>query len=707
MRRGHLRSDSAHRWLPGSWWSRCSVALVAWAVVCQPALAQTGPSDPFEPTVGETIWGSVRENMGTALSEMRKANSDIAGFNGEIAAARQRFWAAFPDKPDFGDAEREFEGKLWAKDVFFLTTALPEGADGRTARIVQSLVAQVDGGIRRNAYPAFLTLVDGLRQSLGAQSRNDMVYVDGVRLIQALDANQDRLMAYKRARDLAEFLASDLDPRLYLSPKAYILQVFETDLLSMRWTAGVARPDSQQDALRTFDTLVSCLGEDAVLAAAKRVLEAEKDADGNLATPAPVKTQGGGDMVTTSPLQWFEELLAEDARGYAVTILRTSLHYLPHSWAEATKRYQELVDAHGEEAVLSAADRVRRAPKMPWGTLGDYTSPSTWFKRLLENPAAELPGPVPRLSVTDVAALRAIGRSKTVKATGRVSHVTTESGGGAIVYHILHFEGVSNDMVKARMTSGIARYYGEPLAGKGVRITADFWVQRDGGILFRINMANQIEVLTDEEARAELDTLEPIAVPVEPKPPTPEMTPTPTPPAETRTSSDDFAPPVAPPASPVSTLPAQIEPTVPAKGKDAATALASSSPDSEAPVLPGRATQVSESEQDKHHVSPVPQPVSPPPPPAPNAPTTPSSGDIFWSGPLKKNQTVIIDFSMGARSVGGQALPGKPVRLEAFSPAVEIIEFPGPQNGWKRFAFKALREAKANISLNFRWSLLP
>lgn len=706
MSREYLKRGPALRGLPAFLWRRVAIALIAWTAVSQPILAQTKQSDPFEPTVGETIWGSVRENMGTALSEMRRANSDIAGFNTEIAVARQRFWAAFPDKPDFGDAQREFGGKLWAKDVFFLTTALPEGADGRAARIVQALVAKVDGGIRPNAYPAFLTLVDGLRRSLGAQSRNDMVYVDGGRLMRALDANQDRLMAYKRARDLAEFLASGLDPRLYLSPKAYLLQVFETDLLGMRWTAGVARPDPQQDALRTFDTLVSCLGEDAVLAAAKRVFEAKKDGNGNLATPAPVKTQGGGDIVTTSPLQWFEELLAEDARGYAVTILRTSLHYLPHSWAEATKEYQELVDAHGEEAVLSAADRVRRAPKMPWGTLGDYTSPSTWFKRLLENPAAELPGPVPRLSVTDLAGLRAIGPSKAVIATGRVSHVTTESGGGAIVYHILHFEGVSNDMVKARMTSGIARYYGEPLAGKVVRMTTDFFVDSDG-VLFRINMANQIEVLTDEEARAELDTLEPIAVPVEPKPPTPEITPTPTPPAETRTSSDDFAPPVAPPASPVSTLPAQIEPTVPAKGKGAATALASSSTDSEASVLPGRAKQVSEPEQVSRPVSPAPQPVSPPPSPAPDTPTTPMSGDIFWSGPLKKNQTVTIDFSLGARSVGGQALPGKPVRLETFSPVVEIVELPGPQNGWRRFSFKAIREAKANVTLNFRWSLLP
>lgn len=706
MSREYLRRGPARRGLPAFWWSRFSVALIAWAAVCQPLLAQTGQSDPFEPTVGETVWGSVRENMGTALSEMRRANSDIAGFNTEIAVARQRFWAAFPDKPDFGDAQREFGGKLWAKDVFFLTTALPEGADGRAARIVQALVAKVDGGIRPNAYPAFLTLVDGLRQSLGAQSRNDMVYVDGVRLLRALDANQDRLMAYKRARDLAEFIASGLDPRLYLSPKTYALQTFETDLLGMRWTAGVARPDSQKDALRTYDTIVSCLGEEVVLSAAKRVFEAEKDANGNLAVPVPLKTQGGGTLVTTRPLQWFEELLAEDARGYAVTLLRGSLHYLPVSWAEATAKYQGLVKAHGEEAVLRAAERVRQAPKMPWGTLGDYTSPSTWFKRLLENPAAELPGPVPRVSVTDVAALRAIGRSKAVVATGRVSHVTTESGGGAIVYHILHFEGVSDDIVRGQMMSGTAGYYRTGLAGKAVRITADFWILRDDAIVFRITMANQIEVLTDEEATAELEALKPIAVPVETKPSTSETTPTPTPAAETRTSSDDLAPPVAPPASPVSVTPAHDEPAVPGRGKGGATALASPPADPKAPPLPSQTTEISQSRQTLDPAQPALEPVPPNAAPAPPVGTTPTSGDVFWSGKLKKNQTVTVDFSSGGLGAEGQALQGKPVRLETFSPVVQIVEPPGPQNGWKRFSFRATRETKANVTLNFRWSLL-
>jgi hypothetical protein len=80
------------------------------------------------------------------------------------------------------------------------------------------------------------------------------------------------------------------------------------------------------------------------------------------------------------------------------------------------------------------------------------------------------------------------------------------------------------------------------------------------------------------------------------------------------------------------------------------------------------------------------------------------SGDVFWSGTLKKNQTVIVDFGQGAVA-GGQPLPGKPVRLETFSPVIEIVELPGPENGWKRFTFKATRDAKKSVTLNFHWTL--
>ncbi len=102
---------------------------------------------------------------------------------------------------------------------------------------------------------------------------------------------------------------------------------------------------------------------------------------------------------------------------------------------------------------------------------------------------------------------------------------------------------------------------------------------------------------------------------------------------------------------------------------------------------------------------PPPKPPAPTPAPAPRVRAAPTAGDIFWSGKLDKDQEVTVDFAAGASGIGGAPLPGKPVKLEVFSPVVEIVELPGPDNGWKRFTFKATRNAKRSVTLNFHWTL--
>ena len=107
---------------------------------------------------------------------------------------------------------------------------------------------------------------------------------------------------------------------------------------------------------------------------------------------------------------------------------------------------------------------------------------------------------------------------------------------------------------------------------------------------------------------------------------------------------------------------------------------------------------------------------SPPPAPLESAPSSPavlapkerkaaSSGDIYWSGTLDKDEEVVVDFSAGPTGMGGAPLPGKPVKLEVFSPVVEIVEPPSAANGWKRFSFKPTRKAKRSVTINFRWTL--
>ena len=190
----------------------------------------------------------------------------------------------------------------------------------------------------------------------------------------------------------------------------------------------------------------------------------------------------------------------------------------------------------------------------------------------------------------------------------------------------------------------------------------------------------------------------------EPPPvPAPIRMPAPTP-ARVRTPAPDPAPPQPPPKD--------IPPTAPPSFK-AGTVLIPTPPPAEQPAKSAppeappqpKGAKVMLSGADAYAPPPAPEPTLPSAGGAPAPPPAPTSGDVFWTGTLQKNQMVIVDFSEGQGSVGGQPLPGKPVKLESFSPVIQIVELPGPENGWKRFAFKATRDAKRSVTLNFHWSM--
>ena len=91
--------------------------------------------------------------------------------------------------------------------------------------------------------------------------------------------------------------------------------------------------------------------------------------------------------------------------------------------------------------------------------------------------------------------------------------------------------------------------------------------------------------------------------------------------------------------------------------------------------------------------------IAPPP-----APAERQAGDLFWTGKLDKNSIVVVDAGQAnAGFLDGDALPGRPVALTTFSAGVEIVEAPGPTNGWKRFSFRCLRSTKGSATVNFRW----
>jgi hypothetical protein len=86
-----------------------------------------------------------------------------------------------------------------------------------------------------------------------------------------------------------------------------------------------------------------------------------------------------------------------------------------------------------------------------------------------------------RLAVSDIDGLKAAA-GRTVVATGTVSHVIEESGGGAVRYMRLFFKEAGNS-VSARTYGFVPTFegrYGDRganIVGKTIEITSDFWVK--------------------------------------------------------------------------------------------------------------------------------------------------------------------------------------------------------------------------------------
>jgi hypothetical protein len=203
---------------------------------------------------------------------------------------------------------------------------------------------------------------------------------------------------------------------------------------------------------------------------------------------------------------------------------------------------------------------------------------------------------------------------------------------------------------------------------------------------------------------------EPVVTPQPPparaETPAPKVAPAPPPKAAPRPTPTAKASPVKAPEPVVAPTPPPVQ--APPPKTATAPAVSEPAPAKTEPAQPPptpKGSKVMLSGSDAYSPPAAPAAATAPATVAPKAAPAATSGDVFWNGTLKKNQTVTVDFAAGSADAGGQPLPGKPVRLETFSPVIEIIELPGPENGWKRFSFRATRDAKKNVTLNFHWSL--
>lgn len=456
----------------------------------------------YRPTLGQVIIS----NLTSAVSDIGAANLQLAQHNQEIQRARERYWKAFPSGPDFLAAEEKFSKLLWGKDGWYLMWALPEGKrspmknpDEMTSMldVMKRVTLPLDNGIRPLASTTFDDLVAAMRYEMGVRRSNDIAptFVPG-KTMGALRASSDKLEAYLRARDWAEFLASGIDIRKFFEPKTYALQLVEDRILQESWGAGIKRPSPESEAARVYTAMIEAIGERTVLAAAAKVLAAEQK-NGRLVKPMPIASMPGT-VSAANPQRAFELLLSSEPRGAAVFML-LGLGTYTVRWEQAAKDYQQLVATYGEGRVLAAAEQVLKAEKTPLGLIGERR-PGWWFGQLLEKPGTALPGPPPRFAASDVDGLKAVGSmTKTVVVTGTVSHVIEESGGGAVRYMRLFFKEAGN-AVSARTYGFVPTFegrYGERganIVGKTIEITSDFWVNPDG-ILFRLTDIAQIKVI--------------------------------------------------------------------------------------------------------------------------------------------------------------------------------------------------------------------
>lgn len=88
-------------------------------------------------------------------------------------------------------------------------------------------------------------------------------------------------------------------------------------------------------------------------------------------------------------------------------------------------------------------------------------------------------------------------------------------------------------------------------------------------------------------------------------------------------------------------------------------------------------------------------------PPKPSKAEAPTTGLLIWTGALKKGEVVTIEGDRASTGMLRGALPGVPVMIETEFRGIGFTEMPGPSNGWKRLAFRSLRDQ--NVVVTLRW----
>jgi hypothetical protein len=474
-----------------------------------PALSQ--PMVFRRPTLGGVIRDDVINGFTSVARDYKAGVLYSVQAEQELAESRGEFWQAWANNRLTPELDKAYSQKLFAKDLLLLMAAVPGRIDGRETRIIEAFAGfrKFDGGVRPHAFPAFEVLVNGLLASLGARGRNDFVPLSPLKLPEALAANADRMLVYKRARDWAEFYRSGIALERLLTPEEYALGLIENRLAEETWEPGIVRPGTQVEAAELYALFKAHCGETHILQASQKVLKAPLNEFGNLLKPVEIKLPGQGVEAEIDPFRWLLALILQEPRAYALGLVRNPLAQVMPSWRSAAVSYRDLVARHGESRVIEAAQRVRQAPTNRAGLIvnqkGEASHQSAWFNRILTDSTMVLPNVRSQTySVADTGALNALTEGTEIIARGTVMGVSKEPGGGALVFLLLHFNETTSVQARIVQPGAFVNQWGEGLAGligKTVQITCDFYRKPNGVTILRLMQPDQLRVISSETSQ--------------------------------------------------------------------------------------------------------------------------------------------------------------------------------------------------------------
>jgi hypothetical protein len=160
-----------------------------------------------------------------------------AQFNQDIAVARAKFWATYPDKPGFEAARDKFVEMLRSKDMYFLVlrsmAAIGNSASGLKvntadyAKLGDLYVggAPLDNGISRPSEPEFSDWADAFAKNLAANG-GVFTFHAPANAFKALAQSEKEYERYVLARDWGEFDLVNRIPVGYEAPRNYAAMLY-------------------------------------------------------------------------------------------------------------------------------------------------------------------------------------------------------------------------------------------------------------------------------------------------------------------------------------------------------------------------------------------------------------------------------------------------------------------------------------------------